>query len=722
VSSSVDPDVARTVASGRETVGEMLVAARSDLRKVFILFVVGLLGTVYLLRQFIWDRLRADLNTNPYIEIIAVTPFDVILLQVKIGLVVGILFGLPLVVYYGRNPLRERGLWPTGLPRWKLAVLGLVAVGLFVGGAAYAYAIFFPAMFGFLASNAVQAGFQPTYSIVKWTEFILLLTLSFGLAAQLPLAMSGLAYGGIVRYETFRDRWKYAVVGIFGFGAVLSPPDPFTQIMWATPLLLLYAVSLGFTRMVVTARRSSRELDLGRVARERWNLLAGAAFLAGAAVYVGGAALAAGRFDPYAARVGLTLPHPSPTVVAALAVVAALVGGTVALAYVTVRALEAADTARRAAPASAGAPDDIDLMELDARGVRIAPPQAFAGMTEDDAVELAGRAMEEEDDPEKAQAILDRFDEFSEAEALDEVGGSDAAADEGDGEGDVGSAVSRTGAGMVGAFTEDEVDEDDIGGYYHDIAFVLDSLTSKAIWLVGWFMLVLAGTFGFLYRGGIRELKEVFLSRLPETVRPEQVQIVTLHPVEALVFEVKVATITAAFACLPLVLYFAWPALKDRGLARGDRRVLLAWGGSIFVGLGLGIGVGFLTVAPAIISWLTADVVQSNMVIAYQINSFGWLVFFTTAGVGLLFDVPVTMLLFVAGDLVSYRALRDRWREVTVAVFAVVAVASPRGVFMMFIVGVPIMLAYAVGLALAWAYTVRAGGGGGAEPAAGAAD
>jgi sec-independent protein translocase protein TatC len=718
VSSAVDPDVARTVASGRETIGEMVVAARSDLRKVFILFVIGLLGTVYLLRQFIWDRLRADLNTNPNIEIIAVTPFDVILLQVKIGLVVGILFSLPLMIYYGRDPLRERGLWPTGLPRWKLAVLGLVAAALFVGGAAYAYVIFFPAMFGFLASNAVQAGFEPTYSIVKWTQFIFLLTLSFGLAAQLPLAMSGLAYGGVVRYETFRDRWKYAVVGIFAFGALFSPPDPFTQIMWATPLLLLYAISLGFTRLVVTAQRSNRELDVRQVALANWNLLAGGAFLAGAVIYVAASVVAAGRLDPYAARIGVTVPHPSPTLVIALAVVAALAGGGVALAYATIRALDEAEAARRAAaPASAGAPGEIDVMELDARSIGHAPPQAFTGMTEDEVVELAGRAIEE-GDHEKAQALLDRFDEFSEAEALEDVGGGGAD----DEEAETGSTVTRTSAGMLNAFTDEEIDEDDVGGYYYDIAFVLDSLTSKAFWLVGWFMLVLAASFGFLYQGGIRDLKEIFLSRLPETVRPEQVQIVTLHPVEALVFEVKVSTIVAAFACLPLLLYFAWPALKERGFARGDRRVILLWGGSLFVGIGLGIGVGFLTVAPAIISWLTADVIQSSMVIAYQINSFGWLVFFTTVGVGLLFDIPVTMLLFVAGDLVSYRAFRNRWREVTVAVFAIVAVASPRGVFMMFIIGVPVMLAYAAGLALAWAYTVLSGGDGGAEPEVDPAD
>jgi sec-independent protein translocase protein TatC len=64
------------------------------------------------------------------------------------------------------------------------------------------------------------------------------------------------------------------------------------------------------------------------------------------------------------------------------------------------------------------------------------------------------------------------------------------------------------------------------------------------------------------------------------------------------------------------------------------------------------------------------------------------------------------MVLFHRGGLVRYRAMRGRWREVTVAVFTLTAYASPRGVFMMFILGVPIMFCYGLGLGLLWLYTL----------------
>ncbi len=130
-----------------------------------------------------------------------------------------------------------------------------MALSLFMAGVIYAYNIFFPYAFGFLAKNAVSAGIKPSYGITEFTEFMALLTLSFGLAAQLPLLMGVLSYTEIVPYETFRDKWRHAVVGIVVFGALFSPPDPFTQVMWAMPMVVLYVFSLGLAKVVTNVRR-----------------------------------------------------------------------------------------------------------------------------------------------------------------------------------------------------------------------------------------------------------------------------------------------------------------------------------------------------------------------------------------------------------------------------------------------------------------------------------
>nr|WP_269321937.1 twin-arginine translocase subunit TatC [Haloferax mediterranei] len=265
---------------------------KKDLQKVFIVFLIGFLGTFYALSLYVWEffkgvtKAKMDASTEGALEIIAQTPFDVLLLQAKIALVVGIIFAIPPFIYFSRDALKARNAWPKSpVAPWKLALIGLTMLLLFAGGVAYGYLVFFPFTFEFLARSAHNAGFDPKYSIVKWSQFIFLLTVSFGLASQLPLAVTGLSYTEIVPYELFRDKWRHAVVGIFAVGALFTPPDPFTQIMWAVPVISLYAFSLYLARVVVTAKRGSEKLDLKGTATKHWNLLAGTGVGGGLLVY-----------------------------------------------------------------------------------------------------------------------------------------------------------------------------------------------------------------------------------------------------------------------------------------------------------------------------------------------------------------------------------------------------------------------------------------------------
>ena len=706
MSSALDEDTRETLDAGRETAGAMLRSAQKDLQKVFIVFLVGFIGSFYALRLYVWGflegitRSRLDEVASGELQIIAQTPFDVILLQAKIGLVVGILMGLPVFVYFSRDALRDRGLWPSSpVARWKLVLGGLVATGLFLAGLAYGYLVFFPVMFAFLANNALSAGFTPTYSIVLWAQFIFLLTLSFGLAAQLPLAMSGLSYAEIVPYETFRDRWRYAVVGMVAAGALFTPPDPFTQIMWALPMMVLYGFSLYLTKVVVTAKRGSQQLAVGTAARRHWNVILGLGVVGGLLIYAfftRGGLPAANDLLAWAGSArrlgdpGASLPVSEAVGLALWTAAGALVGAAAGFMYFVYAELEAA-----VEPGTIGEPSDIDLSELDATGIRAAPSEAFAELSEDDAVAMAGEAMDEGDE-ERARAILDRFDE---AEDIVDEGQEQSTTDE------LGDRASRAGGTFVEEFTDGEADEDDIGGYYSDVAFILDSLTSSAFRIAAVFGIVLASTFGWLYTGGIGRVFEQFLSQLPSQVTPDDINVVALHPMEALIFEVKFSTLIAAIVTLPIVTYYAWPALRERGFVRGNRNVIFGWAAALVVGLFGGFALGYTTVAPTVISYLVADGVRANMIIAYRITNFFWLIFFTTAGIGLLADVPVLMLLLNNAG-VPYRAMRGRWREVVVGIMAFAALATPADVTTMFLVTVPLMVAYGVGVAVLFVVTL----------------
>ncbi|MFB6223606.1 MAG: twin-arginine translocase subunit TatC [Haloarcula sp.] len=719
MASAIDEDTVQTVQSGRATLGAMLRSAQVHLQKVFIVFVIGMIGTIMGLQYGVWDTLRADLlysqmdlTTKEATSIVAVTPFDVILLQVKIGAVIGILMSLPLLIYFGRDGLRQRGWWPAEhIPAWKGGLFVAISLSLFFGGVAYAYELFFPLMFNFLAGDAYAAGFTPQYSIVKWFQFVFLLAVSFGLAAQLPLVMTVLSYTEIVPYETFRDRWRYAVMGIFGFGALFSPPDPFTQIMWAAPLCGLYGISLALAKLAMLIRRSGDLVSTSAVARGNWNTILGGAVLSGGAVYY---VLATEAFQ-YVQRFAELFPSdrltgdiqppalfgfPVETTALGIAAVFGLLGAIAVLYYHVLNALSA-----KAGSGQVGDPSAIDIDELNAAAVEVAPPEAFEEMTEDEALAHADRALAD-DNKEKAQAVLDRWDMAHEdddaaeveGEAPEETAGTDEEEEEA-------GVFTSTTAGMVDAFTEDETTEDEIGGYYYDIQFILSALASRAFVILGIFGAILAAAFLFLYQGGIGKIQRTFVSRLPPEMAAD-VSIVTLHPVEHLVFIVKFSTILGAVSVIPVVLYFAWPSMRERGLVIGDRNILAVWGGTLFGALIGGSLIGFLYVAPETISWIAYDQLESNMVIAYRVSKFGWLVFFLTIGIGLLAEIPVTMFLFHRGGIIPFHLMYERWREVVIAIVALSAILSPSGIFTMFIVGIPTALAYMLGLGILWVYTL----------------
>jgi sec-independent protein translocase protein TatC len=84
--------------------------------------------------------------------------------------------------------------------------------------------------------------------------------LAFGVVFELPVFTFFLARTGIVDHKMMMATWRYAVVGIFIVAAVLTPgPDVASQLLMATPLLVLYVASIGVAYVFGRPRRSVGE-------------------------------------------------------------------------------------------------------------------------------------------------------------------------------------------------------------------------------------------------------------------------------------------------------------------------------------------------------------------------------------------------------------------------------------------------------------------------------
>jgi sec-independent protein translocase protein TatC len=78
--------------------------------------------------------------------------------------------------------------------------------------------------------------------------------LGFGVMFQLPVILTLLARAGMLDGRALREKRRWAIVGIFAVAAVLTPPDPISQISMALPTVLLYEASIWAVDRVVRQR------------------------------------------------------------------------------------------------------------------------------------------------------------------------------------------------------------------------------------------------------------------------------------------------------------------------------------------------------------------------------------------------------------------------------------------------------------------------------------
>ena len=126
---------------------------------------------------------------------------------------------------------------------------------LFTAGASLAYFFIFPVAWKFFASfqTTTGAGGLPIElepKVGEYLDLVMKLIFAFGVAFQLPVALSLLAQVGIVTSAGLRKYRRYALVGNFVVAAVLAPPDVITQVGLALPLMLLYEMSIIAAKIV----------------------------------------------------------------------------------------------------------------------------------------------------------------------------------------------------------------------------------------------------------------------------------------------------------------------------------------------------------------------------------------------------------------------------------------------------------------------------------------
>lgn len=222
-----------------------------------------------LVLPFQWATVWAGMGTTR-VDLIYTAPQEFFFTQIKLGMFGGLILAFPVIatqIYKFVAP----GLYSNE----RMAFLPFLIASpiLFLMGAAMVYFFFTPmVMWFFLAMQQVgpeqeiQISLLPRVS--EYLSLIMTLILAFGLVFQLPVVTTLLARVGLLSAQTLADKRKWAIVIAFVVAAVITPPDPVSQIGLALPTILLYEISILLCRRIERTRARDQAKREAREAAE----------------------------------------------------------------------------------------------------------------------------------------------------------------------------------------------------------------------------------------------------------------------------------------------------------------------------------------------------------------------------------------------------------------------------------------------------------------------
>lgn len=236
---------------GEMTIWEHLGELRSRMVKMILAFLVGG-GVAWYYRE----KLLIIMAT-PYIrawtegghadpaKLHFSSPAAAFIAYIKVAAMGGVVLALPLILYQFWAFIAP-GLYSR---EKKFAIPFVVSsYSLFGLGSWFGWRFAFPVAFKYLLSYAGNIGpmeVDPTLMVDQYLEFVTHMLLAFGFAGELPILIFFLSVSGIVTFGQLWRFFRYFVVLSFVISAILTPPDPLSQLLLAVPLCTLYLASLG---------------------------------------------------------------------------------------------------------------------------------------------------------------------------------------------------------------------------------------------------------------------------------------------------------------------------------------------------------------------------------------------------------------------------------------------------------------------------------------------
>ncbi|MDP8206288.1 MAG: twin-arginine translocase subunit TatC [Candidatus Electryonea clarkiae] len=230
-----------------------------ELRKSLMRALAGLaVGVIacYFVSQYIQDFIIGFFRDQEGIQLALLAPTEGFVVRLKISLVAGIFLSFPWILYQ---------LWlfvaPGLFAQEKKRVFPVIFFSsiCFLTGASFAWFVLPWATTFFLSFSTPDI--ENMWSLGKYLDFVLRMFLAFGVVFELPILIYFLARFGIVTPVFLRKYRRHSYIFVLIAAAIITPPDIFTQVILAMPMVILYEGSIFLA--VLAEKRWQQSLKSG---------------------------------------------------------------------------------------------------------------------------------------------------------------------------------------------------------------------------------------------------------------------------------------------------------------------------------------------------------------------------------------------------------------------------------------------------------------------------
>ena len=232
-----------------ENNGEMSLNGHlSELRKriirVGLFFLIGFAAGFYG-ASFIIKKLT-DMGEAYGYHYVYIAPQELLMVYFSVAFIAALVISVPVAareIYEFAKP----GLYAKERTAFKFTlVFGTIC---FIIGVVFAYKICIPFMLYFLINFNSSDAITASISIQEYVSFLMTVFTVFGTVFELPVVVVIFTMLGIIRPEYLVKFRKIMIVLIFLLAAVITPPDPMSQIMVAIPVCILYEISIILSKL-----------------------------------------------------------------------------------------------------------------------------------------------------------------------------------------------------------------------------------------------------------------------------------------------------------------------------------------------------------------------------------------------------------------------------------------------------------------------------------------